>query len=193
MPLSFVRTCFALLSDEFSLKTRWRKELEWGVGVGFDRTDMPASIVVWDVCEDSDITDGSFAQMRGGNTRTAGYRVFLFIVKSEMWICVLATNECTTTISLDCRDRRPRRSNVASVTNCTSVYYQSKDNIQKKYIYLLFSDRRGRRSLQILAYAFRFINGRMYGANRYFRDGKPIPYSLFVFFVCRGGVPPPVV
>ena len=54
---------------------------------------MPASIVVWDVCEDSDITEGTFVKMRGTNTRTARYRVFLFIVKSEMWICVLATNK----------------------------------------------------------------------------------------------------
>ena len=32
---------------------------------------MPTSIEVWDVCEGSDITDGAFVKMRGGNTRTA--------------------------------------------------------------------------------------------------------------------------
>ena len=47
------------------------------------------------------------------------------------------------------------------------VYCQNKDNILKQYIYLLFKDRRGRRSLQILAYAFRFINGRMCYGVRY--------------------------
>jgi hypothetical protein len=54
---------------------------------------MPASIVVWDVCEGRDITDGSFAQMRGGNTRTARYRVFLFVVKAKIYAFALATNQ----------------------------------------------------------------------------------------------------
>jgi hypothetical protein len=84
LPLSFLRTCFALLSDEFSLKTRWRKELEWGLLCGKCVIVMPASIGVWDICEDTDITDGTSVKMRGANTRTARYRVFLFIVKSDI-------------------------------------------------------------------------------------------------------------
>ena len=39
---------------------------------------------------------------------------------------------------LNCRDRRPRLSNVVLITNCISVCYQNKDNGQKKYIDLLF-------------------------------------------------------
>ena len=31
------------------------------------------------------------------------------------------------------------------------------------------------------------------GIDRYFREGRPLPYSLSLFFVCRGGVSPPVV
>ena len=45
---------------------------------------MPAPFGVWDVCKGSDITDGAFIKMRGRNTRTARYRVFLFIVKAKM-------------------------------------------------------------------------------------------------------------
>ena len=33
------------------------KELEWGVGIGFDRTDMPASFGVWAIISQSDILD----------------------------------------------------------------------------------------------------------------------------------------
>ena len=32
------------------------KNLNGGVGIGVDRTHIPASIVIWVVCEDSDIT-----------------------------------------------------------------------------------------------------------------------------------------
>ena len=45
--------------------------------------------IVWAICEDSDITDGTFAQMRGANTRTAGHRVFLFILKAKIeFVCL---------------------------------------------------------------------------------------------------------
>ena len=57
---------------------------------------MPASIGVWDVCEGSDITDGAFVKMRGRNTRTAGHRVFLFIVKNDIKIFVWSVDKTTT-------------------------------------------------------------------------------------------------
>ena len=87
--------------------------------------------------------------MRGRNTRTAGHRVFLFYCEEwDLNLC-LGYRRKRRSISLpssftlfDCRDRRPRRSNVASVTNCIFVYCQNKDNIRKQYIYLLFKDRR---------------------------------------------------
>ena len=88
---------------------------------------MPASIVVWDVCEDSDITDGSFAQMRGGNTRTAGHRVFLFIVKSDIDVFVSSVAK-SKGFYFVCRGRRPRRPEVVSVKKCTSVYRQNNKN-----------------------------------------------------------------
>ena len=53
---------------------------------------MLASFVVWDVCEGSDITDGGFAKMRGGNTRTAGYRVFLFYCEERhIHLCLVCS------------------------------------------------------------------------------------------------------
>ena len=76
---------------------------------------MPASIGVWDVCEGSDITDGSFVKMRGRNTRTARYRVFIFVVKSEIRFCTFVTEECEAIIFFDCRDRRPRLSKVVTI------------------------------------------------------------------------------
>ena len=59
------------------------KELEWGVGIGFDRTDMPASIGVWATVRSAsapweDITNARWKHA----DRTS--RVFLFIVKSEL-------------------------------------------------------------------------------------------------------------
>ena len=54
---------------------------------------MSASIVIWDARKGSDITDGGFAQMRDRNTRTARYRVFLFVVKAEIYAFALATNQ----------------------------------------------------------------------------------------------------
>ena len=36
--------------------------------------------IVWAICEGSDIANGDFMQLRGGNTRTAGHRVFLFVL-----------------------------------------------------------------------------------------------------------------
>ena len=59
------------------------------------------------------------------------------LVKSRISVCCRNTKLYRT-----CRDRRPRRSNVVSVTNCIFVYCQNKDNIRKQYIYLLFKDRR---------------------------------------------------
>jgi hypothetical protein len=43
---------------------------------------------VWAIVNQSNITDDDFAQIRGGNTRTAGHRVFLFIVKSNIELYV---------------------------------------------------------------------------------------------------------
>ena len=60
---------------------------------------MPATIVVWDIYKGSDITDGTFVKMRGANTRTARYRVFLFIVKSEIKIFVWSVAKTTIYIS----------------------------------------------------------------------------------------------
>ena len=65
--------------------------------------------IVWDICEDTDITDGDFVQMRGANTRTAGHRVFLFIVKSDILIFVWSVAK-SKGFYFVCRDRRPRRS-----------------------------------------------------------------------------------
>ena len=56
-----------------------------GVGVEFDRTHMPDSLALWAICKGSDIAYGSFAQMRGANTRTARYRVFLFYCSEDEW------------------------------------------------------------------------------------------------------------
>jgi hypothetical protein len=74
-------------------RRKWRKELEWGVLEGACVVVIPASFVVWYVCEGRDITDGSFVKMRGRNTRTARYRVFLFVVKTEIYAFALATNQ----------------------------------------------------------------------------------------------------
>jgi hypothetical protein len=45
-----------------SLLKKRSKKLSLGVGQGFDRTDMPTSFVLWDICKGSDITDGSLTQ-----------------------------------------------------------------------------------------------------------------------------------
>ena len=77
---------------------------------------MPASIVVGDICKDTDITDGSFAQMRGGNTRTAGYRVFLFYCEGKDLTLLRAPQESfDQTFSKVCRvPPAKRRSLVAT-------------------------------------------------------------------------------
>ena len=116
--------------------------------MGFVRDRYACLVRSLGYCEDSDITDDTFVKMRGANTRTAGHRVFLFYCEERHKNLCLVCRQ-NNDLHLACRDRRPRRSNVASVTNCISVCYQNKGNIRKQYIYLLFKDRRGRRSLQL--------------------------------------------
>ena len=64
-----------------------------GVVIGFDRTDMPTSFEVLAICKGSDITDGAFIKMRGGNTRTVPPACFFFIVKSDIDVFVWFVNQ----------------------------------------------------------------------------------------------------
>ena len=94
---------------------------------------------IWATVSQSDIAYGAFVEMRGRNPWTAGYHGFLFIliVKSDIKIFVWSVDK-SNDLYLVCRDRRPRLSNVVTVTNCISVCYQNKDNGEKKYIDPLF-------------------------------------------------------
>ena len=92
------------------------------VGIGSDRTHMPASLKLWDIVSQSDIAYGTFVQMRGRNRRTDNpprVSFFILIVKSDIKIFVWSVDK-SNDLHLACRGDH-RSSEVVSVTKCTFV------------------------------------------------------------------------
>ena len=72
------------------------KKLSYGVGVGFDRTDMPASFEVWATVNHSDIPVLKFntnARKKPVDSRLPRVSFFISIVKADIIINVFTKNQ----------------------------------------------------------------------------------------------------